>query len=257
MPNLKTIILELPDPAKTFLVRTLAAQQVIWRPVRQDWHAFGAIWVWRHSKALRVARARSADRESTSVWRARLIGRGVIQADGRLTAEAKRIVRSWVWEFSPRELRTAARRLLAAIDRRDVLDLENEPLEFVSEQLITNEFWGTQNALLAHCFLPWLCDGILLSRTDVGARVLYAVADRSMNLVRMADRLVDSGVDFDSELVEIYCNEADRVRSAMLSDKDTHGEIGEGPLGLRGLKSGRNDLQEDLKLKPIFEISNA
>lgn len=249
---------QLPELARVQLVRHLAAAESLWRPLRHDWASAGLFWTRQQQKRIpQLGGGLGAERERVSYWQGELINCGLMTKNG-LTAKGKRLARSWTWTFDPPQLKSAARRLLAAIKRGDVLDDQpDEPCGMVPDSLICGTYWSQQQGALQRLFTPWLTDGVLVSRTDVVAYVYYGLPDPSVNLIRLAGKVIDPTVEIDSALVEVYEDEFKRMRALVLADKPTC-EIGPAPLGLDVLKSGRDSTDpRGLGIKPLFENVSA
>jgi hypothetical protein len=249
---------KLPDEAKILMVKSLAASQTPWRPIRNDQQSAGSIWLYRQLPTLRLGGGRASRREAASHWKAELVSRRLMLASGRLTPRGKQLARSWTWPFFPSELRLAVRRLREAVKRDDVHEDMPDGLAFVPEEIICGQYWGQQNALLQNCFLPWLTDGVLVCEREAGSGcAFYAVADPAVNLSRLASKVIDEREDFSEELADFYREETNRVHTDMLG-YDARGEIGPAGLAMVELKSKRDYLApgELEKIKPIFTVSD-
>jgi hypothetical protein len=246
---------KLPETARALLVRTLAAEQVPWWPVRQYADHGPAIYDWRTSPRLRLGGGRGNQREAASYWRAELISRGLLLATGRLSPRGKLLARSWTWPFVPSELRLVVRRMLAAAKRGDVHEDSPDGLNLVPEELISGSYWDAQTELLQRCLLPWLCDGVIVSFCEVPGGTYYAIADTSLNLFKLCNEVIDDKIDFSPELSELYQTESKQVRNAMLADGKKYNELGIIPIAMTELKSKRDCLDPAVlrKIKPIFK----
>jgi hypothetical protein len=223
---------KLPETARALMVRTLAATEAPWVPICTSWDTADAVHARRRGEvASRVVGGRGNHRESSSYWRSELTQRGLMQGS-ELTAAGKRLARSWTWEFNPPELKKAARRLLACVKRGECVDEDSEPSAGTDRiKLVPEEFiCGEQVALLVKCFLPWLTDRVLESRsTPIGWR-FYAFCDGARDLVRTADEVVDLAIDFDTDLCEVYARQFSVTIREMRSDTNRYSELGELPI---------------------------
>jgi hypothetical protein len=249
---------KIPEEAQRLMVKSLAAQESLHRPLRAAQDQGPAIYAARHARTLRIGGGRANAREAASHWRSKLIDEGLMEKSGHLTADGKRIARSWAWAFRRSELRLAIRRLLAAIDSNDTLDDGHEGSQWVPEMLITGRYWDRQNELLQKCFRPWICDGLLNCGSDGPGSAYYApgAAIDPQTLLKRTNSIIHPSIGLQSVLIDIYADETCRVWDAAISDRTAYSEIGPAPLAYAGLRSGREYLLEK-NIKPIFKLEAA
>jgi hypothetical protein len=247
------------------LVRRLAAFESPWLPIRHhEWSRGPSICAARRTGGIRFwgdggdSRHRKADQRT----RDEAVEAGLMRGNN-LTAQGRRAVRDWTWPFNVSLLRQALIRLCDSAADGDCMAPARVP-----EELIAGEVWQPGCALLEKLFLPLLADGVLESATAYNGRAFYNVANiASFDAVavthefakRLPSNVIDDIAldathcgDFRSDLCGLYNLEILRCRKAMLADQTRHQELGQIPLALCPLMSGRdaNDLTGIAPLVP-------
>jgi hypothetical protein len=250
--------IELPQAACVVLARTLGAESGAWLPVRGDGVNFeehAVAWYARQrDRSVRLSISRGGSYEGISYWRSELSRLGLMLGH-RLTPRGKQIARAFTWPYEKSDLKRAARRLVAAIAKGHVHPDEHDR-SYVPECYISGEFWGSENARLQRLFLPWTADGVIEARVDFNGTAFYSPADSKIDLVRLADNVIDGRFEFDDGLSDVFDTEIRRVRAEILADRRHYNEIGEPPLRLAKLKSGCS-AWEPPKLRPLFDDGGA
>ncbi len=140
----------------------------------------------------------------------------------------------------------------AAIDRGDVLDHEcpNIP-PIVPETILTGQFWGEQLEYLQYAFRPFLHDGVIIAQSNSFKNVYYGFTSPTVDIGAALFEVFDDEHYFDEACADAYHAEYRRARGQLLADSWNYPEIGEMPVPLTVLNSGRSD--DDLKgIKPWF-----
>jgi hypothetical protein len=233
-------------PAKSLAVRTLAAYEAPWLPIRNQFAKAGAICARRRGDVLlSVGGGREQQRALQVRQRDALAAAGLLVGRS-LTPLGRRLVRSWTWPYQKSELRTALNRIVRAVARGDVLD-DPTDAPAVPQELITGTAYDTPNwkrdvGMLTMLFLPLLADGVLISCSSPVGDVAYGFSDgRGGNIRRIVDEAIGDE-EFNEELADAYSREFRRCRGEILADAGYYAELGELPYGGNGLKSGRDSI---------------
>ena len=238
--------------SKMMLCRMLAAYEAPWAPIRQKWDRAAAVCARRRGDVkLVVGGGRESVRQAQTRQRDKLAAERLITGMD-LTSKGKKLARAAVWPWKRSELRNALKRLVAAIERGDTLEHETESL--VPELIICGAYWGTQVSSLQMLFLPLLADRILISLSDPSGSVYYGINHGAQLKIESVIRSVGRASDFDTDLNDIYLVEYRRCRAEMLGDGRRYSELGELPVGLQELRSGR-DQTDASGIKPLFPAS--
>ncbi|MEX2171534.1 MAG: hypothetical protein WD851_19600 [Pirellulales bacterium] len=242
---------------QAMLIRRLAALEAAWKPLRgHEWSSGAAICEARRTGGVRAwgesgdARHRKADQRS----RDEAMASGFLRGD-TLTREGKAAVRGWVMPFSPVELERAIFRLSDHLAAGDYMP-SGDGCNLVPEVFIAGADWGVAIALVQRLFVPLIADGVLIGRTTFSGRAFYGFAGDGPVDIPSIVASVFGGEKFDARLADIYDTEFPLCRRRILADNEKYQEIGEIPLVVESLASGRehHDLTD---IEPLFTDSDS
>lgn len=245
------------DGKTSLLIHTLAAYEAPWMPIRQHWTSAPAIHARRRGDAHCGGDNRQANRMRVSRLRAELREDGSLDTDQKLTAEGKRLARSYTWSFMRDQLTAALDALAAALAAGHHMPNLANTANLVPEQFIAGTDDPRDLGMLQEMLLPLLADGVLGSASHPRGRVFYFVADELADLKAIADSIIDYGL-WSEAASDIYAKEQKRCRQVMLADNSYWAELGEIPVAYRPLISKRdyNDLSGIDRLFPPEDETN-
>jgi len=238
------------------LVRRLAALESAYKPVRRhEWCKACAIFAARREGSVRAWGEGGDGRHRKAVQRYRdeATAAGLMRGNA-LTPEGRRRIRGWCWPFSVADLERGVLRLADALSRGDYMQQNGRDL--VPEQLLCGEWWGEQTAMLQWLFGPLLTDGVLVSHSLTNGRVFYAFMGQPDIAVIAEATVAGSPEAFDGELADAYDAAFGECRQRILADDRKHNELGDLPLVLMRLESGR-DHHDLADIGPLFDEAEA
>ena len=224
--------------SEILLVRTLAAFEAPWFPIRTRWEQCPAIYHARR-RGLRVGGGNVAERQRICRQRDELTAAGLI-VGAILTAKGRRVARGLSWPYSPTDLKRVLDRIKKAIERGDYFAYNG--LQLVPDDVIAPERGSDgvcQGTMAQRCLLPLLADGLVISRGDPLGQVAYALSETNMSTAAIVKAAVDSSAEWREELAEAYDDEIVRCLRRMAGDENRYSELGEVPICFDQLVSGK------------------